>query len=266
MPELIILKLGGSAVAKKDEGRAEADKANLNRLSGEIAEAKRKHKFRLVIVHGAGPFGHVPAKKYGLDKGLTDERQLKGFSVTHQSMEKLNYSVVDSLCKEGLNAIAYQPSALGILRNRELVYFPTKILEKLLDMDMIPVAYGDVLVDEKTKVNILSGDHLVPYLARKLKADKVVIATDVDGVFNLDPKKYKNAKLIKEITTGDTELIHEIGTSNRTDVTGGMERKLNELLNLAEYGIESEIISAVKPGILKKTLSGGRGLGTLIRG
>jgi isopentenyl phosphate kinase len=265
MPELVILKLGGSVVAGKGEEKAEADKGNLRRLAREISEAKREGRFRLLIVHGAGPFGHVPAREYGLDKGLKNARQVEGFSLTHQSMEKLNYSVVDFLIREGLNAIAYQPSALGILRDRELVYFPIKVLEQLLDMDLIPVAYGDVLADEKTGVNILSGDHLVPYLARKLNADRVVVATDVDGIYDKDPKKYGDAKLIGEVTSENIGLIHEIGSSRRTDVTGGMERKLDELLKLADQGIESEIISALKPGILKKTLLGGKGLGTLIR-
>jgi len=265
MQELIILKLGGSVITKKSEEKAEINEENLKRLAKEIAEAKRDSNFRLMVVHGAGPFGHVPAKEYGLDKGLRDDRQLKGFSVTHQSMEKLNFSVVNSLRKEGLNAIAYQPSTLGILKDKKLVYFPTEVLEKLLEMNMSPVAYGDVLVDEKTGINILSGDHLVPYLARKLKANRVVIATDVEGVFNLDPKRYKDAELIKEITSENVNSILEIGTSKRTDVTGGMERKLNELLRLAAQGIQSEIVSGVKPGILKRTLLGEKGLGTLIR-
>ncbi|RLI52587.1 MAG: amino acid kinase [Candidatus Thorarchaeota archaeon] len=264
MRELIILKLGGSVITRGEE-KAEVDEENLRRLAREIAEAKRDGNFRLMVVHGAGPFGHVPARKYGLDKGLRDDRQLEGFSVTHQSMEKLNFSVVCSLREEGINAIAYQPSTLGILRDKELVYFPTRVLERLLEMDMIPVAYGDVLVDEKTGINILSGDHLVPYLARRLKADRVVIATDVDGVFNLDPKKHENAELIKEITSENVNSILEVGTSRRTDVTGGMERKLNELLCLAAQGIHSEIVSGVKPDILKRALLGEKGLGTLIR-
>ncbi len=252
-------------ITKKREEKAEVNEENLKRLAREVAEAEEEGCFSLVVVHGAGPFGHVPAKEYALDKGLRGDRQLRGFSVTHQSMEKLNSSVVSFLRAEGINAIAYQPSALGILRDKKLVYFPTEVLEKLLDLGMVPVAYGDVLVDEETGVNILSGDHLVPYLARKLKADRVLIATDVEGIFNLNPRRHEDAELIKEVTSENIELIREIGSSESTDVTGGMEGKLYELMNLAEYGIESEIISALNPGVLKKNLLGMKGLGTLIK-
>ncbi|MEA3254342.1 MAG: isopentenyl phosphate kinase [Candidatus Altiarchaeota archaeon] len=263
--ELIILKLGGSVITRKSEDKAEVHGENLKRLAGEIAKAKEKRNFSLVIVHGAGPFGHVPAKRYGLDKGIKDERQLKGFALTHQSMEKLNYFVVDELGKAGVNAVAYQPSAVGILKNSKLIYFPTIVMEELISLDVVPVAYGDVLVDEETGVNILSGDHLVPYLAEALNAERVVMAADVPGIFDSDPKINKDAKLIKEINPGNIGRIKEIGSSQGTDVTGGMERKLSELLRLAESGIESEIINAIKPGLLKKALLGEKGLGTIIK-
>jgi isopentenyl phosphate kinase len=263
MSRLIVLKLGGSVITLKDADKKEVDVKNLARLAKEIAEAKKEKDFQLIIVHGAGPFGHVPAKKYELDKGLKSELQLRGFSATHRSMEELNSAVVDSLIAAGINAIAYQPSAAGILKNKKLTYFPTIVLKKLLKVGMVPVAHGDVLIDEETGVNILSGDHLVPYLAKKLHAKRIILATDVDGVFDSDPKDNKTATLIKEITHRNIGSLN-VGGAKATDVTGGMRRKLDELLQLAEGGIESEIISAKKPGILKRALLGETGLGTLI--
>jgi isopentenyl phosphate kinase len=264
MSRLVVLKLGGSVITKKDADLREVDGKNLMRLSSEIASAKKEKNFQLVIVHGAGPFGHVPAKEYELDRGLVSEKQLRGFSITHSSMEELNSAVVGSLIASGVNAIAYQPSAAGILRNRKLTYFPTTVLKKLLKAGMVPVAHGDVLIDEATGVNILSGDHLVPYLARKLHAKRIILATDVDGVYDSDPKEGKSARLIREITSENIGSL-KVGASKATDVTGGMKRKLDELLELAADGIESEIVSAKKPDVLRRALLGERGLGTLIR-
>ncbi|MBN2015170.1 MAG: isopentenyl phosphate kinase family protein [Candidatus Altiarchaeota archaeon] len=264
MDELVILKLGGSVITKKSDNKREVDRVNLRRLCQEIAEAIDEKRFRLLVVHGAGPFGHVPAQEYGLDKGLRSGKQLKGFSLTRQSMEELNSYVVDALLEAGINAISYQPSAVGVLSGGKLIYFPTKVLAYLLEMDMVPVSYGDVLVDEKTGVGILSGDHLVPYLARKLHASRVIITTDVDGIFDVDPKGGGSSELIKEITQRNMASL-SVGKSRGTDVTGGMKRKLDELLRLAGEGINSEVISGVKPGILKRSLLGEKNLGTLIR-
>jgi isopentenyl phosphate kinase len=263
--QLVILKLGGSAITAKDDGRPEVNAANLERLAKEIAQACKEAGISLFIVHGAGPFGHVPAKKYELNSGLKNAEQVLGVSETHQSMEELNYAVVGTLRKFGLPAIALQPSAGGILKSGKLVKFPIDVVEKMLGIGLVPVSYGDVLIDEDMGVGILSGDQLVPYLAGKLKADRVILVADVPGIFDKDPKKNKDARIIKELGRKSVREIKEIGSAKGTDVTGGMKGKLFELLRLADMGIESEIICGFSPGDLKRTLLGARGIGTIIK-
>ena len=264
--ELVILKLGGSVVTRKEEGRPEVNKENLSRLSKEIAEAQKEKKFLVVVVHGAGPFGHIPASEYNLNDGFKGSEQIKGFILTHQSMEKLNYLVVEELQKAGVNAVAFQPSSAGLLKMRKLSTFRTDIIQKLLSIGIVPVPYGDVLFDEKIGCAILSGDQLVPYLAEKLSADRIILTADVAGIFDSDPKKNKEAVLLKEITPKTVNKIKKIGTSVGVDVTGGMEGKLSELMRLAKKGIESEIIDGTKPGLLRRALLGEKGLGTIIKG
>lgn len=272
MDKLIIVKLGGSVITKKSENKLEVDRKNLDRLSRDIAEVRDRVKCRFLIVHGAGPFGHVLAEKYKLYEGLKGAKSIKGMCETHASMEKLNSIVVESLNKAGLNAIALQPSACGVMENRKLVSFPTEPLRRMLELGLTPVGYGDVLVDLKTGLNILSGDHLVPYLAQKLKASRIVIATDVSGIFDGDPKKDrvgphrgdKNTEIVREITRDNVGKI-EISGSRGVDVTGGMKRKVMELLEVAEVGITSQVVSGINPGELKAALLGNKRLGTIIR-
>jgi isopentenyl phosphate kinase len=263
--QLIILKLGGSAITAKDESRPEVNAANLERLAGEVAEARKEADLSIYIVHGAGPFGHVPAKKYDLNSGLKSDEQVIGISETHHSMEELDYLVVSALRKKGIPAISFQPSAGGLLKSGKLIRFPLDVVKRMLDIRLVPVSYGDVLMDEVKGVSILSGDHLVPYLAGKLKADRVILVADVPGIFDKDPKKNKDAKIIKELDRKSIHLIKEIGSAKGTDVTGGMKGKLDELLRLADMGIESEIISGFVPGDLKRALLGVRGIGTIIK-
>ncbi|MFH1125560.1 MAG: isopentenyl phosphate kinase [Candidatus Altiarchaeota archaeon] len=264
MNELIILKLGGSVITKKSENKLEVNQGNLERLCRDIAEAKRKTKSRFVIVHGAGPFGHVLAEEYRLNEGLKGMRSIKGMCETHASMERLNAIVVDELNKAGVNAMAFQPSAGGIMEHKKIVYFPIEAVKKMLELDITPVSYGDVLIDIETGLNILSGDHLVPYLALKLKASRIVIATDVSGIYDGDPKKNKNAKLVRELTKDNAARI-EISGSRGVDVTGGMKRKVMELLSVAEMGVSSQVVSGLKPGELREALLGNKKLGTIIR-
>jgi isopentenyl phosphate kinase len=264
MAGLIVLKLGGSVITRKSENRLEVNNSNLRRLCREIFEAKKKLKCNFIIVHGAGPFGHTFAEKYKLTEGFKGVNSVRGMCETHASMEKLNSAVVEALNKAGLNAIALQPSAGGVLENRRLVSFPIEVVEGMIELGLTPVGYGDVLLDLKTGLNILSGDHLVPYLASELKASRIVIATDVSGIFDSDPKKNKKAKLVKEITRENVDRM-EISGSRGVDVTGGMKRKVMELLTVAGRGVPSQVVSGLKPGELKRALLGDKKLGTTIR-
>lgn len=261
---LVVLKLGGSVITRKSENKQEVNPKNLSRLAGEVSQALKKNKkLKLVVVHGAGPFGHVLAKKYRLHEGLKSRKQVKGMALTHQSMEKLNIQVVEALQSKGVDAVTIQPSAVGVLWNSKLSHFPTGVIEALLVLGIVPVLYGDVLLDEETGVNILSGDHLVPYMARKLKADRVIVATDTPGIFDKDPKKNKDAKLIKRLDKNKLKKIKLTG-SRAVDVTGGMERKVRELMELTKHKTKVKIVSALKPGLVKDAVLGKQVEGTTI--
>jgi len=260
--KLTILKLGGSVITRKHEDKPEVVRKALKRLAGEIAEALACRKMRLIVVHGAGPYGHVPAKKYAIDRGLKTHDQVKGMAETHRMMEALNAEVVGALIDAQVNAIAYQPSAGGILEDKLLVSFPLESVERLLTLGLVPVMYGDVLPDLKTGLNILSGDHLVPYLAEKMAADRVILATSHNGVFDRDPDEKGAVKfdVINEEIVG--ELMRR--RTKGTDVTGGIGRKVRELTALTKHGVKSEIISGMEPGYLKRALLGETGIGTRI--
>ncbi len=262
---LTVIKIGGSVITRKEDDKPEVNRENLDRVAKEIGNAlSEKPNGRLIIVHGAGPFGHIYAKKYDLHLGLKSEKQVKGIGITHRWMEWLNHEVVKTLQENGVKAMPFQPSAGGILCNGKLVQFPLNVVEKFLDLGLVIVSHGDVLLDNSRGIGILSGDHLAPYLAHNLRAKRLILGTDVDGVFTADPKRNPDAKLVKEITPDNLTGL-EIGGSNSTDVTGGMARKIAELVDLAKEGLESEIINITKPGVLYKALMGETGLGTIIR-
>jgi isopentenyl phosphate kinase len=238
------------------------DNAVLKRLAKEVSAALRKRRMRLIIVHGAGPFGHVPAKKHKLTRGLKGIKPIEGMALTHQRMEELNAKVVAALIDAGVNAMAYQPSAGGILEDRRLVCFPIESVARLLDLGITPVTYGDVLPDLRSGLNILSGDHIVPYLAEKLAANRVIIATSHNGIFDRNPEE-KGARKLDAI---NDRIVLELDcrATKGTDVTGGIGGKVRELMALSRHGVRTEILSGLKADYVKRALLGEEGIGTLI--
>jgi isopentenyl phosphate kinase len=254
------VKLGGSVITDKQR-RFSVRLKTLRRIAKELAAVKEP----MIIVHGGGSFGHPIASKYDIAKGYLYKRQLMGFSLTHRAMEELNGYVVDALKEAGIPAMSVQPSACTVVRNGRIVSMELAPIRKLLELGITPVLYGDVVPDLNRGMSILSGDQLVMYLAQKLRASRVILGVDVDGFYTADPKSYKGAKLIREITPENwRDLAKSASTNKVRDVTGGMSKKIEELLPLAKLGVEAEIINATKPGILRRAVLGERGLGTRI--
>jgi isopentenyl phosphate kinase len=255
-----VVKLGGSVITDKKK-KFFVRKEVLSRLAREISKSKRP----LVIVHGGGSFGHPLAAEYKIADGFTDNRQLMGFALTHRAMEELNTHVVKALRAVGSPAIAVQPSATVVVRNEEIVSMDVRPIKNLLELGLVPVLYGDTVPDLKKGMSILSGDQLAVYLTKALHAQRLIVAADVNGVYTSDPRVDGKAKLLRKITPADRNKLSFYRDKRVKDVTGGMRNKVEELLDLAKSGIESEIANAMKPGILERLVKGERGLGTVIR-
>ncbi len=260
---LVILKIGGSVITDKENNKKIINKKVLKRIIKEIAYAKSKNDFPLIIVHGVGTFGHKLAKSFNLKNGYQNESQIKALSDLCLDLKKLNLEILKHLKRENINAITFKQSSAWKMINRRLSNCDLSIIKEYLQLKLIPVLYGDVLIDDKQKFSILSGDQIVYYLAKKLRADKVIVGTDVDGIFDRNPKINANAKLIDPVNKNNIHKL-SLNDSGTIDVTDGMKGKVIELINLSEFQIKSKIINLTKPNILKKTLLGQNHFGTTI--
>jgi isopentenyl phosphate kinase len=249
MSERTLLKLGGSVITDK---KAECA-INYDQLS-HIASAISQNTAPLVIIHGAGSCGHPEAKRYGLENGAVAGRT-EGIYVTHRAVSRLNEAVVETLRREGIPAAGIHPFHTAVADKGRLISFECRHLEKMLMLKMVPVIHGDVVMDLSRGACIVSGDQLVRYLAVALGINRVGLATDVPGVLDGD-------QVVPVITRNMAPALH-IGSSTHTDVTGGMRGKMNELLDLAQAGISSEIFHVSRIGdFLEGTAHGG----TSVRG
>jgi isopentenyl phosphate kinase len=241
-----VLKIGGSILTDKTQ-TAFARIEVIDRISREIAQCSSD----LILIHGAGSYGHVHAKKYGLPERFDPY----GLLATHTSVVQLNKMIVDALSEAGADPMPVHPFQCTVLRNGRIDRMEITPVKEMIKRGLLPVLHGDVAMDVARGSGIVSGDQLVTYLARAFNADIVGLGTDVDGVIC-------EGKCLDKVTMGDLERI-DLGTGKGVDVTGGMRGKLTELLDLAEHGIESVIFNAGKSGLIEKVLMGER-VGTVV--
>ena len=262
MKDLIVLKIGGSTITDKFSETPKVNHENLKRISKEIASVYNKEKMSLVIIHGAGSYGHAIVKDTGIDKGIETEEQLRAFAETQRLQNELNCIVTKYLIDAGLPAIPCQASSFAVMESGRINQMDLSAIKGLLVAGMVPVLYGVPAYDKICKCSILSGDQIAPYIAVNLNAKRIIHITNVDGIFTSDPNKDPSAELIPEINSKNIGQVKEwLSGSTATDVTGGMFGKVSELL---EIGIESQILNASVPGNIARALRGEK-IGTIIR-
>lgn len=247
---MYIIKFGGSVITDKTEKKT-FEKVRTLRLVSEIKEAEK----RTLVVHGAGSFGHILAKMHGLHEGYKNEEQLGALAEVQRDVKELNFMVLNAFLEEGVNAVSLAPSSFLTNENGAIKGMDSSVFERYFDLGLTPITFGDVVLDEKLKFSICSGDQLMLEFAKVFKPEKVIFVTDVDGVFSSDPKSDDNVELMPAL---DEETFSSIkkSHSNVDDVTGSIFGKLEIMLDIAAIGFETIIINGTVENRLRDVLKG----------
>jgi isopentenyl phosphate kinase len=260
---LQFLKLGGSLITDKTKPSTARPEV-LKRLGEEIAEAKAEDAdISLVLGHGSGSFGHAAADKYGTRGGVNTPEEWLGFSEVWMQASALNRLVVANLHAAGLPAVAFPPSASAVGEDGRMTSWEMAPIEKALEKGLLPVVYGDVVFDTVRGGTIFSTEDLFVHLALHLKPDRILLAGIEEGVWGDYPVC---THLVESLTPKNlAEVAPALAGSMATDVTGGMETKVHQMLSLVEGvpDLEVLIFSGQHPLAVKKALLGER-LGTRI--
>ena len=251
---MTIIKLGGSVITYKDRTPPEVNNNAISHIANELKVSNDN----LILVLGGGSFGHQTAHKYGYgEEKVPIRRLLEGIGPIRENMTKLSTFVSDEFTRNGINSVVLPPFTHVTLDNGKISSYPTDILEKSLISGYRVITHGDVCFDQKLGASILSGDTIIVYLAKALKAKRVLIGTNVDGVLEQNPKDALNPKIVPVINQSNRKDVLQLaGDSNSTDVTGGMYKKITELLQLAEESIDISIFNLTIPGRLESLLNG----------
>ena len=277
MKELVFLKLGGSLITDKTQPYTPLLNV-MDDIAVQIKTAlQTQPDLRLVLGHGAGSFGHVPASEYRIRDGLppratpllhrerdkSEDNYWKGFSEVWYQASALNRHIMQALHKMDVHAIALPPSSSVIASNGQVSVWETTAIRMSLSSDIVPVIFGDVVFDEVRGGTILSTEDLFMHLARALNPERILLAGLESAVWADFPARTK--KVGKITRTSFEEISAGIGKSAGTDVTGGMESKVRQMLDLVRENPELtvQIFSGTEPGNIVRALTGDV-LGTLI--
>ena len=259
---ITLLKLGGSLIT--DKAKAHTARLDiLNRAAEEIKFVWEKESFPLIIGHGSGSFGHVPAKRCGTRNGVASDADWAGFAEVHREALDLNHIVTDILRDHGLPALSFVPMDEVRTADHAITRWDTDSLLKALDHGLIPVVFGDTVFDDAIGGTILSTEDLFTHLCGVLpEPPRILLAGLEQGVWEDFPA---NTKLVKHIAADDSASDRYIFASEFTDVTGGMIEKVRLMRSLVRGGKASSALIFSGAGVSSFTAAlNGENNGTLI--
>lgn len=133
----------------------------------------------------------------------------------------------------------------------------------LLDYDVIPIVNEN---DSVAVEEIVYGDNdtLSAVAAKLVKADMLIILTDIDGLYDKNPMENKDAKLIPVVETITKEIEAVAGGTKSSVGTGGMETKISAAKIAVNNGIDMVIINGKTPELIYNILDG-ENVGTLFK-
>jgi len=141
----------------------------------------------------------------------------------------------------------------GDLKDRQRYNNIKNTLRILLDNKIIPIVNeNDTVAIDELKVG--DNDNLAALVALVSDADSLFILSDVDGVFNKDPRSNPDAKLIPEITEITDEIYAMAGVTKNHIATGGMKTKIQAAEKATENGIATYIINGTNSEVFDKLL------------
>ena len=215
-------------------------------------------KYRFIVVHGAGSFAHPYAKAFHLKNGYKSPHQIFGVTQTHESMLDLNSIILEVGQQFQVPFLSFPPLTSCVASNGRIKTWDLEPLRRALDLGFIPITFGDVVFDVEQSFCILSGDQIVPYIAGQFPISKILMLTDVDGVFSKNPKTNPEARKLDILNLNDKKLLKEIfGTAaaeTKVRVTGEMEKKLEELIPSLKSGVETWVGNGMDTNLLRAHL------------
>ena len=248
-----VLKVGSALVAPGGQG---CSTKHLLAIARFIVESRQRGRQVILVSSGAVAAGRsvrpgsAPASQLSIP-----EKQ--GLAAIGQPLLMAHWGrLFDAPCAQVL-------LTHGDLHDRTRFVNAKNTLSELLALGTLPVVNeNDTVAIDELKVG--DNDNLAAHVAVLAEADALIICTDIDGLYDADPRVDASAKLVPVVDTIDARIYAMAGGANHPSATGGMRTKIEAADNATARGIDTMIINGTKAHCLEQ-LHAGVLCGTLFR-
>lgn len=260
---IVLLKLGGSLITDKTRSSV-ARRAVILRLAREVASACQTPRGpRILLGHGSGSYGHTVAAKGGLVRGADARRRVDTISRTQVAAAKLHHLMVAALADAGARPFSFAPSSFLHSARGRTDRFVEPIFASL-NRGLLPVVYGDVVLDDTRGAVVVSTEELFLILAKEAASRGIPVARAV-WLGETDGLRGADGRTVEALSAeGALRAARRANGASGTDVTGGMALRLRTAGALARAGISSYLVDGRTPHALERAVAGSLSGGTRV--
>ncbi len=234
----IVVKLGTSTLTHKT-GRLNIRRmTNLVKVLADLQNAGKE-----LIIVSSGAIG-IGVGKLGLRERPTDTPTKQAAAAVGQC--ELMYIYDDLFDNYGITVAQILLTKVTI--ENECRNNVENTFEKLLSMGVIPIVNeNDTVAIDELELEIGENDSLSAIVAECAKADLLIILSDINGLYDSDPHKNPDAKLIPVVNKIDSHIENIAGGAGSEFGTGGMATKINAAKIANNAGIDMVIMNGDNP-------------------
>ena len=241
----VVIKVGSSSITH-DNGKINLQK--IDELCFEIANLKNQGYDVVLVSSGAIAAGRAKLNLKERPKETSDK----------QAAAAVGQVALTNIYDRSLVSYGYNSAQVLLTRtievDQEMRINAENTFEKLLGMNVIPIINENDTISTY-EIKFGDNDTLSAVIARMIKADLLIMLTDIEGLYTDDPRKNPDAKIIHEVA--DINEVEGMAKETESNVgTGGMYTKIKAAKLAIEKDIEVVIGSGENMKIIRDIIKG----------
>lgn len=243
----LVVKIGTNTLTR--DGSVDATYVGL--IAVQISELLRSGRQAVIVTSGAIGMG---AGRLGLEGPVTDIKTRQACAAIGQPL------LMEAYCRYFLNHGVTAAQVLltaEVLSNRRTYLNLRNSIETLLNLGVVPVLNeNDSVSTEEIGTAFGDNDRLSALVASKMDADLLIMLTDIDSLYDKDPRQYGDAKAIPAVFEITPEVVKFAGGRGSAHSTGGMRTKIEAAKIAADAGCRIVIANGRLRNVIGRILAG----------
>lgn len=245
----VVIKIGTNVLSKA--GTVEIDAAYIAGVARQIAQLRKTGREVVVVSSGAIGMG---VGQLALASRVKDIRMRQACAAIGQPLLMAAYR--KSFARHGVTVAQVLVTA-EVLNNRKTYLNLRHSIETLLKLGTVPILNeNDSVSTEEIGSAFGDNDKLSALVASKIDADLLIMLSDIDGLYDKDPRKHSEARPVRAVFEITAELVRGAGGRGSERGTGGMKTKLEAAKIASQAGCKMVLADGRERNVITHIMAG----------